>query len=86
MRPDALPGAHPACRYRAGLGLDPGRVGRVYGVDYCGESGEGLARGKVIIPVLSRGAVLGWQALVVPPVAAGPPATRHPSSSRTRSG
>ena len=65
-RLDRLRRAHRARRALAALGLDPERVGRCYGVSYCGSSStDSLARGRIIVPVTMGGKPRGWQSLGV---------------------
>ena len=60
-----LPPTHPANVYLAGRFVDPEMVGRFYGVSYCPESKFYLAKNRIIIPIMERGELRGWQARYV---------------------
>lgn len=60
---DQLPRSHMARRYLRYRGCDDDRVGRYYGVSYCEDSDDSLARKSIIIPVSRHGQVRGWQAI-----------------------
>lgn len=61
-RLDCVKPSHPAARYVAGRGFDPGLLARVYGVSYCEDSHYYLARRRLVIPVYDGGKLRGWQA------------------------
>jgi hypothetical protein len=52
---------HKARRYVEGRGLDPDRLGRYYGVGFCGDSIWYLARNRLFIPIYWREKLVGWQ-------------------------
>jgi hypothetical protein len=63
-RLDDLRDSHPARRFLVRRGLDPERLARLYNLGYCGESASLLvSRNRIIIPILQRGKLQGWQAL-----------------------
>jgi hypothetical protein len=62
---DRLPEHHHARRYLERLGLDPDLVGRDFNVAYSDYAEEPCACNRLIIPVSSRCAIQGWQALAI---------------------
>jgi hypothetical protein len=60
---------HPARTHLEDRGFDPDELARLYGLTYCHEySRSSLARGRMVIPVMMHGRLVGWQArLVVEP-------------------
>jgi len=67
-RLDKLPARHPARKGLVERGLDPDRLGKAYKVSYCAENDEPVARDRIIIPIVMRGQLRGWQSM---PVRAG---------------
>lgn len=55
---------HQACRYLAGRGFDPARLGKVWGVTFCvqGDVHYPATTGRIIVPIHFRGEFRGWQA------------------------
>lgn len=64
-RLDRLPAKRTARRLLREFGLDADRVGRSYGVGYCDDVEERIARDRIVVPVRRRDEVCGWMALVV---------------------
>jgi len=64
LRVDQLRPEHHAWQYLATRGFDPAAVGPRYGVTYC-ESGSArfpMAFGRLVIPIVMNGDMVGWQA------------------------
>lgn len=59
--------AHPARRYVKARGYDPDVLSRELGVSYCPEAlpQYRLASGRLIIPVVMNGEMVGWQARLI---------------------
>lgn len=59
-----LPPTHHACRYLAGRGFDPAKIGRAWGATYCVQASNEFpaATGRIIVPVVFKGEYRGWQA------------------------
>ena len=56
---------HPARVYVSGRGFDVTELSDKYGVSYCSQSRYTLARNRLIIPVVEKGKLKGWQARYV---------------------
>lgn len=54
---------HPAVQYLTGRGFDLAELDRDYGVGYCSEAEQSYypLRGRIFIPVVMRGELVGWQ-------------------------
>lgn len=60
---DRLTGNHPAVQYLESRGVDAARLGAEMGVGFCVEADAQwpAARGRIIIPIVMDGKLVGWQ-------------------------
>ena len=67
LRVDLLQPIHHARQYLVSRGIDPEYVGKTYDVSYCQSAGAEypMAHGRLIIPIVMREAMVGWQARYV---------------------
>jgi hypothetical protein len=56
-----LPPDHHARSYLLGRGLDPDELCLRFGLSYCDESPNYIARGRIIVPIWMDGRMVGWQ-------------------------
>lgn len=60
-RLDILKEDHPAIQFVLGRNFDPDELAKKYGVSYCYSSTLRFARNRLIIPILEREKIVGWQ-------------------------
>ena len=56
---------HPALKYLAERGFNPGELGQRYQISYCRESKYSLARNRIVVPFFMDGMMVGWQCRLI---------------------